>query len=66
LLEDFSIHYAPSAGVLGHTLVSRSRARDLPGQYAFVSNPAAMPAGTNGKALSPLPGADEEVRRIVQ
>jgi CHAT domain-containing protein/tetratricopeptide (TPR) repeat protein len=64
LIEDYSIHYAPGAGVLTHTLQIKNHVKDLPNRYVFISNPSGMPIMESGKRLSALPGSDEEVRRI--
>jgi CHAT domain-containing protein len=64
LIEDYSIHYAPGAGVLSYTLQTKNHVKELPNHYVFISNPSGMPAMKNGKPLPALPGSDEEVRRI--
>jgi CHAT domain-containing protein/tetratricopeptide (TPR) repeat protein len=64
LIEDYALHYAPSAGVLSYTQKTKSETKDLPPRYVFVSNPSGMPPIDGGKRLPPLPGSDEEVRRI--
>jgi CHAT domain-containing protein/tetratricopeptide (TPR) repeat protein len=64
LLEDYSLHYAPSAGVLKYTLQTKSRFQETPRRYVFVSNPSGMPLTEDGKRLAALPGSDDEVRRI--
>lgn len=60
LLEDFRLHYAPSAATLDFTARRLSTASAAP-RYLFVANPMTAPSKP---PLPPLPGAEREVRAV--
>jgi CHAT domain-containing protein len=59
LVEDFALHYAPSASVLDATS-RRARAGGVPGRRVFVADPGQFP-DDGGRPLPPLPGTRREV-----
>ena len=62
LLEDYRLHYAPSAATLDFT-ARRAASAAVPQRYLFVANPVTAPIKP---PLPPLPGAEREVRAVTQ
>lgn len=62
LVEDFAVHYAPSAAVLDYTARQTDRPHAATG-YLLVANPT-MLAGTGERSLPPLPGAEREAHAV--
>jgi CHAT domain-containing protein/tetratricopeptide (TPR) repeat protein len=63
LLEDYQLHYAPSAATLGFT-ARRTTPATPASRFLFVANPATPPAGA--RTLVSLPGAEREVKAVSQ
>ena len=61
LLEDYGLHYAPSAATLEFTERLRKPATPA-SRFLFVANPT--PAGTAAQPLASLPGAEREVQAV--
>lgn len=63
LIEDYRLHYAPSAAALEFT--AREKTADRNGRFLFVANPN-VPANAATTPLPPLPGAEREVRAVAK
>ena len=61
LVEDYAVHYAPSAAVLQMTALKARRPVGLTGRRVFVADPGPF-AEDAGRRLPPLPGTRREVR----
>jgi CHAT domain-containing protein len=64
LLEDYRLHYAPSAATLEFTARHATPATPS-SRYLFIANPA-EPPGPGAQPLATLPGAEREVRAVSQ
>lgn len=63
LVEDFSLHYAPSVGVLVASMADRPAAADAP--YLVVADPALSASAKADGTLGALPDAMAEGRSVV-
>jgi CHAT domain-containing protein/tetratricopeptide (TPR) repeat protein len=61
LVEDYALHYAPSAAVLQMTASRAGAPAGLAGRRVFVADPGPFPEEA-GRPLAPLPGTRREVR----
>jgi len=61
LIEDYRLHYAPSASMLEFT---RSEAAPTPRKFLVVADPVNLPTLPDGKPLPPLPASRREARAI--
>lgn len=64
LLEDYTLHYAPSIALL--TLTARKIGRPVPPRRVLIADPRPLPASPSGPALIALPGAAREVGAIAR
>jgi CHAT domain-containing protein len=63
LLEKYTLHYAPTVGLLQLTHDKRLPSGS-PKRFLLIADPASMPARPDGQRLVPLPGARREVTAI--
>jgi CHAT domain-containing protein/tetratricopeptide (TPR) repeat protein len=64
LLEDYRLHYAPSAATLAFT-ARHARPTTSSSRYLFVANPLTAP-NVAAQPLAALPGAEREVKAVSQ
>jgi CHAT domain-containing protein len=63
LLEKYTLHYAPTVGLLQLTHDKRLLSGS-PKRFLLIADPASMPARPDGQQLVPLPGTRREVTAI--
>jgi CHAT domain-containing protein/tetratricopeptide (TPR) repeat protein len=64
LLEDYTLDYAPTAGVFRFTNAAARRALDRVPEYLLVADPTSMATLPNQRPLAALPGARREIAAI--
>jgi CHAT domain-containing protein len=64
LIGRYAIHTIPAVGLLRYTAENDRIANEHAAQYVFVANPTHFPVLPNGLRLTPLPGAEAEVRTV--
>jgi CHAT domain-containing protein/Tfp pilus assembly protein PilF len=64
LVERYTLHYVPAAGLLEFTQKRRQHTSVGPRRYLLVADPAGPPSLPDGKSLPPLPGSRREAEAI--
>ncbi len=64
LLEDYALHYVPSAALLNFTAARSLKEAGKDRRFRFVADPELPPAAKGEFSMPPLPGARDEVRAI--